>query len=129
MWFSMTHLVNLFKKRFSREKYEKEIEAVREENDSGRLAEFALHSDFSNVRLEATNRIDDESVLADIARNDSNKKVRMVAIGRIHNEFVLKDLSSNDSSKSIRHASSQRLGELGHRWNFPINFYLLKFNC
>ena len=109
------HRVGFFKDKFSREKYEKDIEAVRNEDDSSVLADFALNNDFSNVRLEATNRIEEESVLVKVALNDSNKKVRKEAIRKIHNEFVLADIASNDSGRSIRQAASERLYELGYR--------------
>ena len=118
----MVHVVDMYKKRFSPEKYEKDLEAVKNEEDSKKLAEFALHNDFSNIRLEATNRIDDESILADIAQNDSNKKVRIAAIGKISDEFVLADIASNDSNKSVRQVADDRLKELGHLWNFQSLF-------
>ena len=70
----MVHLIDSYKKKFSRVKYEKDIEALKKENDSEKLADFALNNDFSNIRLEATNRIHDESVLAEIAQKDSNKR-------------------------------------------------------
>ena len=110
----MVHLVERFKKRFSSEIYEKEIEEVKRENNPKKLAEFARCSNFSNVRLEATWRIVDEVVLADIVRNDSNKKVRMAAIGKIHDESVLADIASNDSNRQVRKLAENRLAELGY---------------
>ena len=86
----MVHLIDSYKKKFSREKYEKDIEALKNENDSEKLADFALNNDFSNIRLEA-------------------------AIKKLHNEFVLADLASNDSNKVIRQFASERLVELGLR--------------
>lgn len=111
----MTHRVSFFKDKFSREKYENDIETIKNKTDSKKLADFALNSVFSNVRLEATNLIDDESVLVKVALNDSNKKVRKAAIGKIHDEFVLADIASNDSGRSIRQAASERLKQLSHR--------------
>lgn len=109
----MVHLVEFFKKKFSHERYQKDLEAVKMEQNPKKLADFACNNVFSNVRLEAVNRIDDEHVLGDVARNDSNRKVRMAAIGKIRDKSVLEDISRNDSNRSVRNFAENRLIEFG----------------
>ena len=109
----MGHLIDFFRNKFSREKYEKDLAMVKKEDNPKRLSDIARHNVFPKVRLEAINRISDGLVLADIAKNDSNKNVRQAAIGKITDVAVLADISRNDSNRSIRALAQNRLIELG----------------
>ncbi|MBQ6630076.1 MAG: hypothetical protein IJH65_14840 [Methanobrevibacter sp.] len=109
----MAHLIDFFKTKFSREKYESDLEMVKKEDNPKRLSYIARHNVFPKVRLEAVSRISEESVLADIAKNDSNKNVRQAAIAKISDESVLVDISRNDSNRSVWLMAKNRLNELG----------------
>lgn len=110
----MVHIVDFFKNKFAREKYEKELNAVKTQRNPNELARIALNSDFSNVRMEAVNRISDEYVLANIAQKDSNSNVRKAAVCKITDEYVLEGIVRNDSNRSVRNLAQNRLEELGH---------------